>query len=628
MGTYLSKPVLDKVVVTGEDLECEHTPLTYGCIDMQGWRKSMEDAHVTNPSIPLDNRRAKMFGVFDGHGGPEVARFCQRHIVDVMVMQPKWKEGDVAGALIDTFHAMDRLIDEPDRKSELYELRNNDAGTDIGCYDYKSAEESSSIVVANNREPMEISDSDEESDEADPELKQKATNETVHHTSTDPNDIVNKTVNEENVTSSDESVSTLDSLSSCSGVSDDSSLDSDDESEKESRKHIKNSVLAKQAEASKNEQLSQEEAINLFQKILLINTDELAGRTAQVDVGGLLFSKESNSITLTLSRAPADGAIAKDNVTTAAEGESTQIKQQSRPILLKSEASIEDNEGSEYGIDEEEDYANDIADDESGDRDEGESAPTASAGLSSPHDQAPQEEAFSASRIINGRQVCNLNDHPIQAGCTSIVAVLLEKTLTVANAGDSRAVLCRGGGIAYPLSLDHKPMQERELNRIMKAGGFVNQFGRVNGNLNLSRSIGDLKYKQTPGFPPSEQMITAEPDIISVQLKEDDEFFIIGCDGIWDCLTNEAAVKFVRDRIHFERCEEILQEMLDEIVSDDPRASQGIGGDNMTCMIVDLQPHKRSYYIPPGENGGSVGSNQNVEDDLHFSTENEFLDIP
>merc|ERR1719253_1601320 len=48
-----------------------------------------------------------------------------------------------------------------------------------------------------------------------------------------------------------------------------------------------------------------------------------------------------------------------------------------------------------------------------------------------------------ASRIQNGRQVCNLPDHPIHAGCTSVVAVLVGDTLTVANAGDSRAVLCR-----------------------------------------------------------------------------------------------------------------------------------------------------------------------------------------
>jgi serine/threonine protein phosphatase PrpC len=92
--------------------------------------------------------------------------------------------------------------------------------------------------------------------------------------------------------------------------------------------------------------------------------------------------------------------------------------------------------------------------------------------------------------------------------------VLTGRILTVANAGDSRAVLCRAGGKTEALSFDHKPMQEREASRITKAGGFVNQFGRVNGNLNLSRSIGDLKYKQVPGIPPAEQMITSEPDIV------------------------------------------------------------------------------------------------------------------
>jgi serine/threonine protein phosphatase PrpC len=165
----------------------------------------------------------------------------------------------------------------------------------------------------------------------------------------------------------------------------------------------------------------------------------------------------------------------------------------------------------------------------------------------------------------------------------------------VANAGDSRAVLCRGSGATEPLSFDHKPQQEREMSRITKAGGFVNQFGRVNGNLNLSRSIGDLKYKQVPGIPPSEQMITAEPDIVQVELHEKDEFLVLGCDGIWDCLTNEQAVKYVRDRIDTKTPVEIGIEMLDEIISQDPRATQGIGGDNMTIMVIDLQPHSRSY---------------------------------
>jgi serine/threonine protein phosphatase PrpC len=80
-----------------------------------------------------------------------------------------------------------------------------------------------------------------------------------------------------------------------------------------------------------------------------------------------------------------------------------------------------------------------------------------------------------------------------------------------------------------------------------------------------------------------------------VKLKDDDEFIILACDGIWDCLTNEQAVKFVLERINTSTPTEIGVEMLDKIVSKDPRETQGIGGDNMTVMIVDLLPHTRSY---------------------------------
>jgi hypothetical protein len=126
---------------------------------------------------------------------------------------------------------------------------------------------------------------------------------------------------------------------------------------------------------------------------------------------------------------------------------------------------------------------------------------------------AAEPSDFSASIIRNGRPICNLPDHPIHAGATAVVTVILGNQLTVANAGDSRAILCRSGA-ACALTSDHKPLQDREMTRIRNAGGFVNHFGRVNGNLNLSRSIGDLKYKQVPGLPPAEQMITAEPDIV------------------------------------------------------------------------------------------------------------------
>ena len=63
------------------------------------------------------------------------------------------------------------------------------------------------------------------------------------------------------------------------------------------------------------------------------------------------------------------------------------------------------------------------------------------------------------------------------------------KKLYVANAGDSRCVLCRNGK-AVEMSFDHKPEDELERKRIEKAGAKITSDGRVNGGLNLSRAIG------------------------------------------------------------------------------------------------------------------------------------------
>jgi serine/threonine protein phosphatase PrpC len=80
-------------------------------------------------------------------------------------------------------------------------------------------------------------------------------------------------------------------------------------------------------------------------------------------------------------------------------------------------------------------------------------------------------------------------------GCTAnVIAIEDYKTLYIANAGDSRSVLGRGGK-AVALSYDHKPNNEIEKARIEKAGSTITEEGRVDGNLNLSRSLGDMKYK-------------------------------------------------------------------------------------------------------------------------------------
>jgi len=175
--------------------------------------------------------------------------------------------------------------------------------------------------------------------------------------------------------------------------------------------------------------------------------------------------------------------------------------------------------------------------------------------------------------------------HPTDAGCTSVVAYVDGRHVYVANAGDSRAVLCVKG-TAKPLSFDHKPTQEGELRRITDAGGTVNAQGRVNGNLNLSRCIGDLRYKVDAKLPPEAQIITAQPDIMHHLLSEDDEFMVLACDGIWDVKTSQEVCDFVRSRLDDFPLHKIAEQLMDACIAEDPKLTMGIGGDNMTAMIV------------------------------------------
>lgn len=167
-------------------------------------------------------------------------------------------------------------------------------------------------------------------------------------------------------------------------------------------------------------------------------------------------------------------------------------------------------------------------------------------------------------------KINNEDNIALFTGCTATVCLINNSRMYFANAGDSRIVLCKKG-IAYPMTIDHKPELDSEKNRIYKAEGWVAE-GRVKGNLNLSRSLGDMEYKQNKKLKPEEQMITAYPEVVEENLTDDCDFIILGCDGIWDCKTNQEAVDFVAERLKKNpkaKLSKILEEMLDEILATD-----------------------------------------------------------
>lgn len=130
-------------------------------------------------------------------------------------------------------------------------------------------------------------------------------------------------------------------------------------------------------------------------------------------------------------------------------------------------------------------------------------------------------------------------------GCTAnvILADYEKKKLFVANAGDSRCVMGHGNKCT-PLSFDHKPESQTEIDRIYKAGSTISE-GRVDGNLNLTRALGDLKYKQKTDLKPEEHPITANPDVFEYEMPSDLDFIFMGCDGVWERKSNDEMVEWI-----------------------------------------------------------------------------------
>ena len=165
-------------------------------------------------------------------------------------------------------------------------------------------------------------------------------------------------------------------------------------------------------------------------------------------------------------------------------------------------------------------------------------------------------------------------------GCTSNVVYIdkSKKKIFVANAGDSRCVMGKNGK-AVEMSIDHKPESQTEIDRITKSGSTISE-GRVDGNLNLTRSLGDLKYKQREHLKPEEQAITANPDTYEFELEKGVDFILMGCDGIWEKKSNEEAVEWTYEQISKYRNEgkevdikQIVADLLHENLASDVTSS-------------------------------------------------------
>jgi len=195
------------------------------------------------------------------------------------------------------------------------------------------------------------------------------------------------------------------------------------------------------------------------------------------------------------------------------------------------------------------------------------------------------------------------------SGSCGIIAMIKGKKCIIANVGDSRLVIFKNGKISFTTE-DHKPDSETEKKRIEAAGGKIYQtpsffplyqngkqieipWRVLPGRLSVSRTFGDIEAKEEK-FGGMKGVVVALPDITEIELNDEYNFIVIGCDGIFDVLTNEELLECIKivlkekkmteyindDDVH-ELCGDFAAMIIKSALAKD-------SFDNVSCIVIAI----------------------------------------
>ncbi|KAJ8624976.1 hypothetical protein MRB53_033506 [Persea americana] len=167
------------------------------------------------------------------------------------------------------------------------------------------------------------------------------------------------------------------------------------------------------------------------------------------------------------------------------------------------------------------------------------------------------------------RAILSHNPDLGRGGSTAVTAILINgQKLWIANVGDSRAVLGKGGQ-AIQMTTDHEPSTER--GSIENRGGFVSNMPgdvpRVNGQLAVSRAFGDKSLKSH---------LRSDPDIRHADIDHNTDLLILASDGLWKVMSNEDAINIARK---YKNPQAAAKQLTAEALQRDSK-------DDISCIVV------------------------------------------
>ncbi|CAL8365245.1 unnamed protein product [Lota lota] len=216
--------------------------------------------------------------------------------------------------------------------------------------------------------------------------------------------------------------------------------------------------------------------------------------------------------------------------------------------------------------------------------------------------QDPVEALFRAFRTTDERFIKKAKREKVRCGTTGVVTFLRGRTLYVAWLGDSQVMLVKKGQ-AVELMKPHKPDREDEKQRIEALGGCVIWFGtwRVNGSLSVSRAIGDAEHKP---------YICGDPDHSVFPLDGSEDYLILACDGFWDTVSPDEAVRVVSD--HLQENTGDTSMVAHKLVAS---ARDAGSSDNITVIVVFLRDPRNPPASSTEEEEEEAVAEERVEDE-------------
>ena len=240
-----------------------------------------------------------------------------------------------------------------------------------------------------------------------------------------------------------------------------------------------------------------------------------------------------------------------------------------------------------------------------------------------------------------------------RSGSCAIIILIVDKRIFIANVGDSRCILSMDNGKKYiEVTKDHKPNSPNEIKRIKKYGGSIYQTETVMNNVNnpemngkiligpyrvlpgrlsVSRTIGDAEAKMEK-YGGNPNVIISEPEIFFYDLNRDDiDFFILGCDGIYDQLSSneilDIAWMIIKEKEHpfIKQCKDIHNQsaLIVDLIMKSALTRKSF--DNVTCLFIALKDLGKKFNKEIDKNEKDIDNNNNIKDIKENKNESTFL---